>query len=97
MSGSFFFFTEDKQYIIKTMTYKEKKTLMKMLQSNVKFLIETGGKSMISRIYGVYKVKYPGMASIYLMLQKNNIQIEKQNTLMNTFDLKGSRFKRKVI
>lgn len=50
------------------MTYKEKKTLMKMLQSNVKFLIETGGKSMISRIYGVYKVKYPGMASIYLML-----------------------------
>jgi hypothetical protein len=37
------------------------------------------------------------MASIYLMLQKNNIQIEKQNTLMNTFDLKGSRFKRKVI
>ena len=73
MSGSFFFFTEDKKYIIKTMTYKEKKTLMKMLPSNVKFLIETGGKSMISRIYGVYKVKYPGMASIYLMLQKNNI------------------------
>ena len=97
MSGSFFFFTEDKKYIIKTMTYKEKKTLMQMLPSTVKFLIETGGKSMISRIYGVYRVKYPGMASIYLMLQKNNIQIEKQNTLMNTFDLKGSRFKRKVI
>ena len=70
---------------------------MELLPSNVQFLIETGGKSMISRIYGVYRVKYPGMASIYLILQKNNICIERQNTLMNTFDLKGSRFNRKVI
>jgi hypothetical protein len=33
-----------------------------------KYLSKTDGKSFISRVYGVYQVKYPGMASIYLML-----------------------------
>jgi hypothetical protein len=52
---------------------------MKMLPSMTKFIMETGGKSLISRIYGVYKVQYPGMASIYLMLQKNNIRMQINN------------------
>jgi hypothetical protein len=30
--------------------------------------METGGKSLISRVYGLYRVKYPEMAPIYLML-----------------------------
>ena len=44
-----------------------------------KYIMETGGKSLISRVYGVYKVQYPGMASIFLMLQKNNIRLQVHN------------------
>lgn len=67
-SSSFFFFTEDKKFIIKTITYSEKKTLMKMLPQTVDFIVNTGGKSLISRIYGIYMVEYPGISPVYLML-----------------------------
>ena len=68
MSGSFFFFTEDKKYIIKTMTFQEKQNLMTMLPNITQYMVETNGRSLISRVYGVYKVKYPGMNRIYLMI-----------------------------
>jgi 1-phosphatidylinositol-4-phosphate 5-kinase len=97
MSGSFFFFTEDKKYIIKTMTFEEKNTLLDMLPNITKYFMVTAGRSLISRVYGIYKVKYPGMNRIYLMIQRNNIMIQKHNMLLNTFDLKGSKYKRKVI
>jgi 1-phosphatidylinositol-4-phosphate 5-kinase len=67
-SGSFFFFTEDRKFIIKTMTSKEKVNFIKFLPQMTKFIMETGGKSLISRVYGLYRVKYPGMAPIFLML-----------------------------
>jgi 1-phosphatidylinositol-4-phosphate 5-kinase len=73
-SGSFFFFTEDKEFIIKSMTTKELKNLMKILPMMTKFLQEKEGKSLISRIYGVYQIMYPGIASINLMIQKNNVR-----------------------
>ena len=59
--------------------------------------METGGKSLISRIYGIYMVEYPGFQKIYVMLQRNNIQITIPNQLVNVFDLKGSRYKRQII
>ena len=67
-SGSFFFFTEDRKFIIKSMTKKEKVNLMNALPQITEFLGKNNGKSLISRIYGVYQVHYPGMAPIYLML-----------------------------
>lgn len=93
-SGSFFFFTEDKNFIIKTMTKNEKKTLIQMLPNMIEFLIKTGGKSIISRIYGLYKVQYSGMSPLFLTVQRNNIQIGEDNKLMSTFDLKGSKYSR---
>ena len=96
-SGSFFFFTEDRKFIIKTMTKQEKKNLMKILPQMTKFIMETGGKSLISRVYGVYKVQYPGMASIFLMLQRNNIRLQQLNELVCSFDLKGSKYDREVV
>ena len=70
---------------------------MGLLPSMTQFIMETGGKSLISRIYGGYMVEYPGMSPVYLMLQKNNIRLEPDNELMNTFDLKGSKFNRQVV
>jgi hypothetical protein len=79
------------------MTEGEKRTLLKLLRNMTEFIMRTGGKSLISRIYGLYMVEYPGMSPIYLMLQKNNIKLQQQNELMNTFDLKGSRYNRQAI
>lgn len=93
-SGSFFFFTEDKQFIIKTMSQEEKMVIMRLLPSMINYLIENGCKSIISRIYGIYRVTYSGMSPIFLMLQKNNIKIQPGNSLQCLFDLKGSKFNR---
>lgn len=71
--------------------------MMGMLPSMAKYMMETAGKSIISRVYGIFKVKYPGMNRIYLMLQRNNMQVKKHNELLNSFDLKGSSYRRKVI
>lgn len=79
------------------MTKSEKRTLMKMLPQMTQFIMQTGGKSLISRIYGVYMVEYPGMAPIFLMLQRNNIKLMLGNELLNTFDLKGSHVNRQVL
>jgi hypothetical protein len=71
--------------------------MLAMLPSMAKYMMETAGKSIISRVYGIYKVKYPGMNRIYLMLQRNNMQVKKHNELLNSFDIKGSTYRRKVI
>lgn len=52
---------------------------MNVLPKMVEFVVQTGGKSLISRVYGLYKVEYPGISPVYLMLQKNNIQINPKN------------------
>lgn len=52
---------------------------------------------MLSRIYGVYMVEYPGISPVYLMLQRNNIVISPNNHLLCVFDLKGSKFARQSI
>ena len=70
---------------------------MDLLPSMITYLIENGCKSIISRIYGIYKVTYSGMQPIFLMLQKNNIKIQPGNSLNCLFDLKGSKCNRQVI
>jgi hypothetical protein len=50
------------------MTNGEKNHFIKLLPEMTKFIMETGGKSLISRVYGLFRVKYPGMTPIFLML-----------------------------
>jgi hypothetical protein len=76
------------------MTSEEKNNLIEMLPSFTKYLNDNQGKSLISRVYGVYQVKYPRMDSIYLILQRNNIPVSPNNELYCKFDLKGSKFQR---
>jgi len=54
-SGSFFFFTYDKKFIIKTLEEAEKITLLgDFLKKYYEHIQE--GNSLITRIYGVYEV-----------------------------------------
>lgn len=109
-SGSFFFQTENRRYIIKTMSQSEKDILLKTLPDMVKYLIDVGSNSIISRNYGVFKIKCKGMNSIYIMLMQNNKRPNMHldnldlmnnhrymNQIITTFDLKGSKFGKQVI
>ena len=50
------------------MTKSEKENLMKMLPEVLQFVREKENKSLLSRVYGIFRVEYPGMSSIYFML-----------------------------
>ena len=54
-SGSFFFFSFDRQFIIKTMNNAELKVFENALFDYVRFLKENP-ESLIARIYGVFTV-----------------------------------------
>lgn len=93
-SGSFFFFTQDKRFIIKTLFKHEKIKLLELLPKMVRFINQNKDESIISRIYGIYEVKIPGVDSVHLILQRNCLQIDPQNKMFQVFDLKGSKFTR---
>lgn len=53
-SGSFFFFSYDNRFLIKTLQGDEKKKLLSMLDGYVDHIKKTKNKSLIARIYGVF-------------------------------------------
>ena len=56
-SGSFFFFSKDKRFVIKTMTKKEKKFFLSRFAKPYFGHFERNPSSLLARIYGVYTVK----------------------------------------
>ena len=70
---------------------------MNVLPQMTKFLEDNKGNSLISRVYGVYQIKYPGITSITLMLQKNTVKPRSGGQILYTFDLKGSKYQRQAL
>ena len=59
---------------------------------------EQGRPSLMAKIYGIYTVKVSGLRSMHLMVMKNSIvKVNGSNKLLHTFDLKGSKIKRRVL
>jgi 1-phosphatidylinositol-4-phosphate 5-kinase len=56
-SGSFFFFTKDGKYVVKTLRYNEKDTLLSLLDDLFNHFIKTKNQSLIGRVYGVYTIQ----------------------------------------
>jgi 1-phosphatidylinositol-4-phosphate 5-kinase len=56
-SGSFFFFSYDRRFIIKTLQGKEKDVLVSMLEGFVNHLHQTNGKTLLAKVYGLYTIK----------------------------------------
>ncbi len=96
-SGSFFFFTEDRQYIIKTIKKSELKKFLKSLPSICEYLYKNEERSYIQRIYGLFKIKMPSIEPFYIMVQRNALQLKPTGKLILTFDLKGSTYQRQVV
>jgi 1-phosphatidylinositol-4-phosphate 5-kinase len=55
-SGSFFFFSQDKKFLMKTMSHTEIKHMIRSLPAYLEH-IDTYQNSLIATIYGIYSIK----------------------------------------
>ena len=94
-SGSFFFFSHDRRFIVKTMTGTELELLVKILPSLHKHF-KKNPTSLLSRIYGVYTVEMQDYEKVNLILMGNTLRFDDSQDITRIYDLKGSTFSRLV-
>ncbi|XP_008665275.1 phosphatidylinositol 4-phosphate 5-kinase 2 isoform X2 [Zea mays] len=90
-SGSFFYLTQDDQFMIKTVKKSEVKLLLKMLNSYCKH-VDRYKNSLITRFYGVHCVKRHNGQKVRFIVMGNLFCSEYQ--IHRRFDLKGSSYGR---
>ena len=97
--GSFFINSDDHEFILKTITFEELEIIRKLLLNRMVEHFHNNNDSIISRVYGVYKISmHNGIFKedeIYFILMKNVIGTFYDN-LICKYDLKGSSLNRKV-
>ena len=91
-SGSFFFKTADGSVILKSVTHEEVIVLQEKVLPNWPL---NSASSLICPLYGLFSIRLPGTLREHVLLMHNLSQIPKP--VYATFDLKGSRFNRKVL
>jgi 1-phosphatidylinositol-4-phosphate 5-kinase len=97
-SGSFFFYSHDKRFILKTLLVDEKATLLRMLDAYIFHIVNSKNKSLLVRIYGLFTIKSNYFSNLDVILMENisrNFEID--NVRLFTFDLKGSQINRREI
>lgn len=93
-SGSIFFFTHDKKFIIKTISEGELTALINNLLKPYYDLIATKNTTYLTRLYGAYTLKL-GRSEINLVLMENLAPFSSDAFLFK-YDLKGSTVGRKT-
>lgn len=86
-SGSFFYFSRDYKYIIKTIHHAEHKLLRKILPDYYRH-IENNPNTLISQFYGLHRVKMAYGRKIHFVVMNNLFPPHRD--IHQTFDLKGS-------
>ena len=86
-SGSFFYFSRDYKYIIKTIHHAEHKLLRKILREYYSH-VEKYPNTLISQFYGLHRVKIPYGRKIHFVVMNNLFPPHRD--IHQTFDLKGS-------
>ena len=92
-SGSFFYYTADGNFMLKTIRKDEFKMMKSMLRSYYDHLTKHNPESMISKIFGLHKVifyrkKHKMQKKIYFCIMNNIFNTYKQ--IDYRYDLKGS-------
>lgn len=86
-SGSFFYFSRDYKYIIKTIHHAEHKFLRKILREYYNH-VTANPNTLLSQFYGLHRVKIPYGRKIHFVVMNNLFPPHRD--IHRTFDLKGS-------
>ena len=86
-SGSFFYFSRDYKYIIKTIHHAEHKLLRKVLREYYNHVL-SNPNTLISQFYGLHRVKIPYGRKIHFVVMNNLFPPHRD--IHQMFDLKGS-------
>jgi 1-phosphatidylinositol-4-phosphate 5-kinase len=86
-SGSFFYFSRDYKYIIKTIHHAEHKLLRRILKDYYNHVTENPN-TLLSQFYGLHRVKIPYGRKIHFVVMNNLFPPHRD--IHQTFDLKGS-------
>lgn len=92
-SGSFFYFTPDKHYMVKTLTTEERDLLLKILPKYYKYMRDQP-KSLICRFFGLYSIKMYNHKEHFVVMNNVLRMPAPDITIDETYDLKGSRINR---
>ena len=96
-SGSFFYFTRDGRYIIKTVTASEEKFLQKIAYKYYTHIREHSN-SLIVRFFGLHKVRLaPEQRFITVVVMDNVFYNQDLLKIHERYDLKGSTVGRRVL
>lgn len=93
-SGSFFFFSHDKKFIIKTMTNSDLYAFKRLFPQYFK-AVSTRSNSLLARIYGIYTIQMEDVEPVHLILMGNTKKSNDKN-IVHVYDLKGSFVNRDV-
>lgn len=97
-SGSFFFFTQDNKYVVKTVNDTEIKKILAVLPALIQYYEQNeqnNQQTRLASLYGLYEVKLQGHNSTKFMIMKNELNlISEDNEIILKFDLKGSQVNR---
>ena len=95
-SESFFFFTDNKAFVLKTLKKKEKDLLFNdQLLENYYVYMKSNKKSFLSKFYGIYSIKMENMEEITCYIMNNLVGLDFAD-VTRIYDLKGSKLGRKV-
>ncbi|KAF5357119.1 hypothetical protein D9756_006799 [Leucocoprinus leucothites] len=86
-SGSFFYFSRDYRFIIKTIRHSEHKFLLSTLKQYYDH-VKNNPHTLLSRFYGLHRVKLPRGKKIHFVIMNNLFPPHKD--IHETYDLKGS-------
>lgn len=86
-SGSFFYFSRDYRFIIKTIRHSEHKFLRKILKDYHEH-VKANPHTLLSRFYGLHRVKLPRGRKIHFVIMNNLFPPHRD--IHETYDLKGS-------
>ena len=84
-------FTYDKKYLLKTISKSEKNVLLEILPEYHRKMRDA--KSLLCRIYGLYRIDVGGKQSMHLIVMRNMNELPSM-TKYACFDLKGSTVQR---
>ncbi|QIX00656.1 hypothetical protein AMS68_006173 [Peltaster fructicola] len=93
-SGSFFYYSRDYKYIIKTIHHSEAKVLLKILPDYYKHVIDNPN-TLLSQFYGLHRVKLPYGRKVHFVVMNNLFPLHRE--IHERYDLKGSTVGRETL